>query len=68
MVHGKSPLLSKPLRKGHKSDTRRGQLEHDNIIGRRVRDLVQARKGQYLPHSSINLAGRILIISIEYRP
>ncbi|RAH61950.1 adenine-N(1)--methyltransferase [Aspergillus piperis CBS 112811] len=45
VVHGKSPLLSKPLRKGHKSDTRRGQLEHDNIIGRRVRDLVQARKG-----------------------
>lgn len=68
MVHGKSPLLSKPLRKGHKSDTRRGQLEHDNIIGRRVRDLVQARKGQHLYHSSINPAGRALIISDNYRP
>ncbi|OOF95658.1 hypothetical protein ASPCADRAFT_207055 [Aspergillus carbonarius ITEM 5010] len=45
VINGKTPLLSKPLRKGQKSDTRRGQLEHDNIIGRRVRDLVQARKG-----------------------
>ncbi|PTU18416.1 hypothetical protein P175DRAFT_0526162 [Aspergillus ochraceoroseus IBT 24754] len=45
IVHGKTPQLTKPLRKGQKSDVRRGQLEHDQIIGRRVRDLVQARKG-----------------------
>ncbi|KAL2848545.1 adenine-N(1)--methyltransferase [Aspergillus pseudoustus] len=42
---GRDPLLTKPLRKGQKSDVRRGQLEHDKIIGRRVRSLVQARKG-----------------------
>ncbi|CEN59758.1 hypothetical protein ASPCAL02202 [Aspergillus calidoustus] len=42
---GRDPLLTKPLRKGQKSDVRRGQLEHDQIIGRRVRSLVQARKG-----------------------
>ncbi|PYH91477.1 adenine-N(1)--methyltransferase [Aspergillus ellipticus CBS 707.79] len=45
VIHGKNPILSKPLRRGQKSDTRRGQLEHNNIIGRRVRDMVQARKG-----------------------
>ncbi|KAL2799514.1 S-adenosyl-L-methionine-dependent methyltransferase [Aspergillus keveii] len=42
---GRDPLLTKPLRNGQKSDVRRGQLEHDQIIGRRVRSLVQARKG-----------------------
>ncbi|KAL3476385.1 S-adenosyl-L-methionine-dependent methyltransferase [Aspergillus californicus] len=45
LIHGKVPLLSKPLRKGGKSDVRRGKLEHDQIIGRRVRDLVEAHKG-----------------------
>ncbi|KAL2808373.1 S-adenosyl-L-methionine-dependent methyltransferase [Aspergillus granulosus] len=42
---GRDPLLTKPLQRGQKSDVRRGQLEHDKIIGRRVRSLVQARKG-----------------------
>ncbi|PWY80682.1 adenine-N(1)--methyltransferase [Aspergillus heteromorphus CBS 117.55] len=45
VIHGKTPVLTKPLRKGGKTDLRRGQLEHDKIIGSRVRDLVQARKG-----------------------
>ncbi|KAL2860720.1 tRNA (adenine-N(1)-)-methyltransferase [Aspergillus lucknowensis] len=45
VIHGRNPLLTKPLQRGQKSDTRRGQLEHDQIIGRRVRDLVRARKG-----------------------
>jgi len=45
IVHGKNPILSKPLRQGHKTDTRRGTLYHDTIIGRRVRDLYPAHKG-----------------------
>ncbi|KAL2820210.1 S-adenosyl-L-methionine-dependent methyltransferase [Aspergillus cavernicola] len=45
IVHGKNPLLTKPLRRGQKSDVRRGKLQHDQIIGRRVRDRVQAQKG-----------------------
>ncbi|OJJ82091.1 tRNA (adenine-N(1)-)-methyltransferase [Aspergillus glaucus CBS 516.65] len=45
IVHGKNPILSKPLRQGHRTDTRRGTLYHDTIIGRRVRDLYPAHKG-----------------------
>ncbi|KAI9376004.1 S-adenosyl-L-methionine-dependent methyltransferase [Aspergillus egyptiacus] len=45
VVHGKPPLLTKPLQRGKKTDLRRGKLEHDKVIGRRVRDVVQARKG-----------------------
>ncbi|RAL17167.1 tRNA (adenine-N(1)-)-methyltransferase [Aspergillus homomorphus CBS 101889] len=45
-IPGRTPLLTKPLRKGGRTDARRGgQLEHDDIIGRRVRDLIPARKG-----------------------
>ena len=45
MVFGKNPLLTKPLKRGGKTDVRRGVLEHDQVIGRRIRDLVQAHKG-----------------------
>lgn len=45
IVHGKHPLLTKPLKKGSKTEVRRGVLRHDSIIGQRVRDLIQAHKG-----------------------
>ncbi|KAB8278943.1 S-adenosyl-L-methionine-dependent methyltransferase [Aspergillus minisclerotigenes] len=45
IVHGKTPSLTKPLRQGQKTDLRRGYLEHNNIIGRRVRERIQAQKG-----------------------
>ncbi|GAD97829.1 tRNA (adenine-N(1)-)-methyltransferase [Paecilomyces variotii No. 5] len=45
IIHGKNPILTKPLKKGQKTDVRRGTLRHDDIIGKRVRDLVQAHKG-----------------------
>ncbi|GFF41227.1 hypothetical protein IFM46972_06473 [Aspergillus udagawae] len=45
VVHGKTPSLTKPLRRGQKTDVRRGVLQHDSIIGQRVRDLVKAHKG-----------------------
>ncbi|KAL1849271.1 hypothetical protein Plec18170_007563 [Paecilomyces lecythidis] len=45
IIHGKNPILTKPLTKGQKTDVRRGVLRHDDIIGKRVRDLVQAHKG-----------------------
>ncbi|KAE8328293.1 S-adenosyl-L-methionine-dependent methyltransferase [Aspergillus sergii] len=47
IVHGKTPSLTKPLRQGQKTDLRRGYLEHNNIIGRRVRERIQAQKGQH---------------------
>ncbi|PYH84506.1 hypothetical protein BO82DRAFT_430192 [Aspergillus uvarum CBS 121591] len=53
VVDGKTPLLTKPLRKGGRTDVRRGRLEHNDIIGRRVRDLIPSHKGPeyrlYLP-------------------
>ncbi|KAE8148307.1 adenine-N(1)--methyltransferase [Aspergillus avenaceus] len=45
VIHGKTPSLTKPLRTGHKTDLRRGYLLHENIIGRRVREKLQAQKG-----------------------
>ncbi|EAW10700.1 tRNA (adenine-N(1)-)-methyltransferase [Aspergillus clavatus NRRL 1] len=45
IVHGKTPSLTKPLRRGQKTDVRRGTLEHNSIIGQRVRDQVKAHKG-----------------------
>ncbi|OGM46983.1 tRNA (adenine-N(1)-)-methyltransferase [Aspergillus bombycis] len=47
IVHGKTPSLTKPLQQGQKTDLRRGYLEHNNIIGRRVRERIQAQKGQH---------------------
>ncbi|BDD58527.1 hypothetical protein MPDQ_002548 [Monascus purpureus] len=56
IVHGKHPLLTKPLKKGSKTEVRRGVLRHDSIIGQRVRDLIQAHKGpEYrLSHPSLD--------------
>lgn len=45
IVNGRSPLLSNPLVRDGKTDTRRGTLEHNSIIGKKVRALVQAHKG-----------------------
>ena len=47
IIHGKTPSLTKPLQPGQKTDLRRGYLEHSNIIGRRVRERIQAQKGQH---------------------
>lgn len=46
IINGKNPSLTKPLRHGHKFDTRRGVLPHDSIIGGRVRDVYKSHKGQ----------------------
>ncbi|KAJ5136281.1 hypothetical protein N7448_004835 [Penicillium atrosanguineum] len=45
VLHTKQPSLTKPLTKGSKTNLRRGHVEHDRIIGSRVRDAVQAHKG-----------------------
>ncbi|OJJ49322.1 hypothetical protein ASPZODRAFT_60146 [Penicilliopsis zonata CBS 506.65] len=44
-IQGKSPTLTKPLARGQKTDLRQGKLYHDQIIGRKVRESVQAHKG-----------------------
>jgi hypothetical protein len=46
ILHGKQPSLSKALKRGEKLQTPRGAVEHDSIIGKRVWDTVQSRKGQ----------------------
>ncbi|KAJ5971944.1 uncharacterized protein N7479_001862 [Penicillium vulpinum] len=45
ILHGKQPSLSKSLKRGEKLQTPRGAVEHDSIIGKRVWDTVQSRKG-----------------------
>ncbi|KAJ5544642.1 hypothetical protein N7535_006965 [Penicillium sp. DV-2018c] len=45
ILHGKQPSLSKALKKGDKIQTHKGVLDHDSIIGKRVWDTVQSRKG-----------------------
>ncbi|PYH46722.1 tRNA (adenine-N(1)-)-methyltransferase [Aspergillus saccharolyticus JOP 1030-1] len=46
VIDGKVPTLTRPLRKGGRTDGRRGgRLEHDEIIGRRVRDQIPSHKG-----------------------
>lgn len=46
MLHNKQPVLTKPLKKGDKTNLRRGHLDHDRVIGSRVWDTVQAHKGK----------------------
>ena len=65
IIHGKQPSLSKALKRGEKLQTARGAVDHESIIGKRVWDTVQARKGQY-PHFSI--LGHDIDISVIYRP
>ncbi|KAJ5349844.1 hypothetical protein N7541_007571 [Penicillium brevicompactum] len=45
ILHGKHPYLSKVLKKGEKLQVASGSVEHDSIIGKRSRDVVQMRKG-----------------------
>ncbi|KAL4913389.1 S-adenosyl-L-methionine-dependent methyltransferase [Aspergillus aurantiobrunneus] len=45
LSRGQRSLLTSPLRRGHRTETPRGILDHDQIIGRRVRDQVTTRKG-----------------------
>jgi tRNA A58 N-methylase Trm61 len=46
VLHQKQPQLTKPLKKGDKTHLRRGHVAHDNIIGSRPWDAVQAHKGK----------------------
>ncbi|KAL4781429.1 S-adenosyl-L-methionine-dependent methyltransferase [Aspergillus varians] len=41
----KPPVLAGPLQEGRKTQTPRGHLEHDQVIGRGVRDLVTTHNG-----------------------
>lgn len=54
ILHGKQPSLLKALKRGEKFQTPSGAVEHDSIIGKRVWDTVQSRKGQYT-HFSVSL-------------
>ncbi|KAK1149280.1 hypothetical protein N8T08_006502 [Aspergillus melleus] len=45
ILHGKTPILTKPLQKNHKTDLPRGYLPHESIIGQKARSRVQAHKG-----------------------
>ncbi|KAJ5779694.1 hypothetical protein N7457_007414 [Penicillium paradoxum] len=45
ILHGKQPSLSKALKRGEKFQTPKGAVDHDSIIGKRVWDTVQSRKG-----------------------
>jgi len=46
VLHNKQPVLTKPLKKGDKTNLRRGHLDHDRVIGGRVWDTVQAHRGK----------------------
>lgn len=37
------PILSRPLKSGRRIDSHRGVIQHDDIISKRVRDVVQAK-------------------------
>ncbi|KAK4552203.1 hypothetical protein LTR86_010557 [Recurvomyces mirabilis] len=41
-----APLLTKPLTPGHKHDTHRGPIHHNEILGKRVRDVVSTTAGK----------------------
>ncbi|KAI1977994.1 hypothetical protein LOZ53_002700 [Ophidiomyces ophidiicola] len=45
IVNGRHPLLTAPLGKNKSTGVSRGSIEHNDIIGKAPRDLVQARKG-----------------------
>ncbi|KAJ6149106.1 hypothetical protein N7471_000305 [Penicillium samsonianum] len=56
ILHGKQPSLLKALKRGEKFQTPSGAVEHDSIIGKRVWDTVQSRKGQNVRFSLPTLA------------
>ncbi|KAK3675372.1 hypothetical protein LTR78_004882 [Recurvomyces mirabilis] len=41
-----APLLTKPLTPGHKHDTHRGPISHNDILGKTVRDVVSTTAGK----------------------
>jgi len=45
VVNGKNPLLTKPLQRNKRTTALRGTIEHNDIIGKNARDVVQAHKG-----------------------
>lgn len=42
---GKDPFLTKPLRRHARILTHKGTIEHNEIIGKQVRDAIQTDKG-----------------------
>lgn len=38
------PILSRPLKPGRRIESHKGVIQHDDLIGKRVRDIVQAKK------------------------
>jgi tRNA A58 N-methylase Trm61 len=50
VVQGKTPFLTKPLQRGKKIGTRRGDVEHGDIIGKATRTVVQSHKGKPFLH------------------
>lgn len=40
-----TPILTRPLSPGTKIQTHRGNIEHEDIIGKCVRDIVQSNNG-----------------------
>lgn len=45
LIQGRKPILTKPIRKNDKTDMQFGSLEHNAIIGKSSRDVVQTSKG-----------------------
>ncbi|WEW57656.1 hypothetical protein PRK78_003123 [Emydomyces testavorans] len=45
LINGRHPLLTRPLERNKRTGVSRGAIEHSDIIGKRPRDLVPARKG-----------------------
>ncbi|KAH8697744.1 adenine-N(1)--methyltransferase [Talaromyces proteolyticus] len=46
IIHGRSPYLTKPLKRGDRTEVSRGLLFHDDIIGKAVWDPIKAHKGK----------------------
>nr|KMM65947.1 tRNA (adenine-N(1)-)-methyltransferase [Coccidioides posadasii RMSCC 3488] len=45
IINGRNPLLTKALGRNKQTGVSRGVIQHNDIIGRRPRDLVKAQKG-----------------------
>ncbi|EEA20147.1 hypothetical protein TMatcc_000122 [Talaromyces marneffei ATCC 18224] len=46
IIQGRIPHITKPLKHGNRTEVARGYLNHNDIIGSRVWDLIQAQKGK----------------------
>ncbi|EEP75762.1 conserved hypothetical protein [Uncinocarpus reesii 1704] len=62
LINGKHPILTKPLGKNKRTGVSRGSLEHNDIIGKRPRDIVQAQKGTRIYPADANLIVNLLDI------